>query len=450
MRLARYTFGEYVLSPTRRLLLRSGREIPLVPRYFDLLLLLVRRREEAVSRGEIFESVWSDVVVSDGALSQAVRTLRRALGDDPRRSLYIRTVSRHGYQFVYREVVESDDTLPLALAGEGPPPEADRPADDFETALSTLMSDSPEDVRREAAETLHALDTRGAVSRIRGIPRSAGGRALLRDARWDLPQAGPVPILGEPDALGTVRALLALRLGRVLRAAGSRYAAAVAGATIAGLVAGLVGGILLYLGPASSATAIVLGALPVVGGLIAAVGAAGVAAGLCWAEVTSRSWRGSALVVLGAAGGGGAGFVAHALGRMVLEGLFGQDLSPVAGGLEGLALGGATGLGYALATPRAGGGLATPRGGARWLAVLAAGCACAIAAALLSAGGSYLGAMSLDLLAHRFPGAQVGLEPLASILGETGPGPVTRVVIGAWEGLMFGSGTVLGLTHRPE
>ena len=58
--------------------------------------------------------------------------------------------------------------------------------------------------------------------------------------------------------------------------------------------------------------------------------------------------------------------------------------------------------------------------------------------------------MSLDLLAHRFPGSQVSLEPLARLLGEASPGRVTRIAVGAWEGLMFASGTVLGLTHRPK
>ena len=90
----RYRFGELTASPSRRLLLRHGVEVPLIPRYFDLLLLLLERRHEAVTRQEIFDRVWSDVVVSDGALSQAIRTLRRTLGDDVREPVFIRTVSR--------------------------------------------------------------------------------------------------------------------------------------------------------------------------------------------------------------------------------------------------------------------------------------------------------------------------------------------------------------------
>ena len=106
-----------MLSPARRELLRDGVEVRLIPRYFDLLRLLVERRDEAVHRQEIFDRVWADVIVSDGALSQAIRTLRRALGDDPREPSFIRTVSRYGYQFVYRDVtVEPATSLPRGRA----------------------------------------------------------------------------------------------------------------------------------------------------------------------------------------------------------------------------------------------------------------------------------------------------------------------------------------------
>ena len=105
----RYRFSDFTLSPRRRLLLREGREVPLIPRYFDLLVLLVERRHEAVHRRDIFDRVWTDVIVSDSALSQAVRTLRRTLGDDSREPRFIRTVARHGYRFVFADVIEEED-----------------------------------------------------------------------------------------------------------------------------------------------------------------------------------------------------------------------------------------------------------------------------------------------------------------------------------------------------
>ena len=99
----RYRFSDFTLSPQRRLLVRDGREVPLIPRYFDLLVLLIERRHEAVHRREIFERVWTDANVSDSALSQAIRTLRRTLGDDSKEPRFIRTLRSAGYMMVSPE-----------------------------------------------------------------------------------------------------------------------------------------------------------------------------------------------------------------------------------------------------------------------------------------------------------------------------------------------------------
>src|SRR5688572_31280737 len=103
--------------------MRDGREQPLIPRYFDLLVYLIEHRHEAVHRRDIFDHVWNDVVVSDSALSQAIRTIRRTLGDDSREPRFIRTISRHGYRFVFDGVVEEPDGLsPVETAAlKGPP-----------------------------------------------------------------------------------------------------------------------------------------------------------------------------------------------------------------------------------------------------------------------------------------------------------------------------------------
>ena len=109
VRPVRFRFDDFVLAPRQRVLLRNGTPVPLIPKYFDLLVLLVERRHDAVPKEAMFSTVWSDVIVSDGALAQAVRTLRRTLGDNSREPKFIRTVSRHGYQFVYAGVVEEAD-----------------------------------------------------------------------------------------------------------------------------------------------------------------------------------------------------------------------------------------------------------------------------------------------------------------------------------------------------
>ena len=456
----RYRFSGHILSPARRTLVREGRELPLMPRCFDLLVLLVERRNEAVSRGEILDAVWSDVVVTDGALSQAVRILRRTLGDDPREPTFIRTVQRHGYRFVCGDVVEEPDEgppEPVRAAAAAPvriTTEPDANAS-FDQALQTLLEDDADDAeaadvrRRQAAEALHQLGTAEALDRLDRREGHAVARAYLRDTRWDVPGAGPVPLFGHPGWLTAAYVLFLLRIRRGARLAGRRWTAAAGGGAAAGAIAGLLGGLVLRFGPGSTAGAGVVAMLPLLGTAIGGVAAAGVGAGLAAAEAAFRARRRLALAVAGASSGLVIGATAHFLGRLVLEGLFGRDLSPLTGAVEGLVLGGAVGLGYGLATPTAEGGMATPQGFARVRVALLTGLACALAAGMLGWSGRFLGAMSLDFMAQSFPGSQVGLAPLARLLGEQEPGIVTRVAISVFEGLLFGSGLAAGLTRRP-
>ncbi|MGH9867124.1 MAG: hypothetical protein ACREAA_03030, partial [Candidatus Polarisedimenticolia bacterium] len=214
--------------------------------------------------------------------------------------------------------------------------------------------------------------------------------------------------------------------------------------------AGLVGGAAL-LAARGSGPASIPAALGVVAAILGGVGAAGVGAGLAIAEALSRSRRGVALTVCGALGGGAIGAAAHLLGRWTLEDIFGHDLSAVGGGLEGTVIGASAGLGYALGTPRpAGGGLASPRGADRVRAAAVTGMVCAAGCVLLAMAGRRLGGASLDLMARSFEGSDVGLAPLARLMGETEVGAITRVVLSAWEGLLFGAGLAWGMTRRPR
>jgi hypothetical protein len=343
--------------------------------------------------------------------------------------------------------VEEPDEGPVAVPAA--PPVAEPPA--RETALERLL-DAGLDVedRREAAEALHALGTEETLRLLDRRPGHEAARALLRDSRFDVPGAGPVPLLGQPGGWTAARLLVLLRLRRALRVAGARWGGAALGGAVAGAAAGALGGVALRLAPGSQATGGIIVALAFIGALIGGLGAAGVGAGLAAAETLARSRRGLALVALGAAGGGAIGMLAHLLGGLMLEGVFGgYDLSAVGGGPEGLALGAAAGLGYALTTPRpGGGGMATPRGSERALAAIAAGLCCAAAAVALTSLGRHLTAASLNLVARSFRGSQVGLAPVARLLGEPELGPLTRSVLAAYEGFLFGCGVILGLTRR--
>lgn len=95
-----YEFDEFHLDATKRLLLRKGKVVPLKAKDFDLLLALIERGGQTVSKEELLKQVWQDAFVEEGNLSVHIFALRRALGETPEDHRYIVTVPGRGYSFV--------------------------------------------------------------------------------------------------------------------------------------------------------------------------------------------------------------------------------------------------------------------------------------------------------------------------------------------------------------
>src|SRR5262245_6427998 len=110
-----YRFDEFFIDATNRQLSRAGAPVPLNSKYFDVLLLLVSRGGRLVEKRNIFDEVWDSVFVTDAALTQCVKDIRRQLGDDASNPRYIKTVPKHGYIFI-GNVVESEVETPQAAA----------------------------------------------------------------------------------------------------------------------------------------------------------------------------------------------------------------------------------------------------------------------------------------------------------------------------------------------
>ena len=114
-----FVFEQFVLDPDDRQLKRGGNPVELNGRYFDALALLVRESGKLVSKDRFLDEVWRGVPVTDEALTQCVRTLRRQLGDDAARPRFIETVPKHGYRFIAAvDCMEADGprTVPAAAA----------------------------------------------------------------------------------------------------------------------------------------------------------------------------------------------------------------------------------------------------------------------------------------------------------------------------------------------
>jgi DNA-binding winged helix-turn-helix (wHTH) protein/TolB-like protein len=114
-----YEFGGFRADPLTRRLLSGDGPLPVTPKAFETLLVLLSNRGEVVTKGELMDAVWAGTAVEENNLTQQIATLRRAFGDRGRDHRFIVTVPGKGYSFVapVGEIEISDDqTLVLAEA----------------------------------------------------------------------------------------------------------------------------------------------------------------------------------------------------------------------------------------------------------------------------------------------------------------------------------------------
>ena len=100
MKSGSFRFDRFTLDVSERMLRRDGAALDVSNRYFDALALLVSEAGGLVSKDRFMDEVWRGVPVTDEALTQCIRTLRRELGDDAARPRFIETVPKHGYRFI--------------------------------------------------------------------------------------------------------------------------------------------------------------------------------------------------------------------------------------------------------------------------------------------------------------------------------------------------------------
>ncbi len=102
-----YDFGPFRLDVGERQLLKKGVSLPLTPKAFEVLTVLVERAGRLVEKDELLDLVWADSFVEEINIARIVHTLRRVLGEDHNSHKFIETVAKRGYRFV-AEVTKSD------------------------------------------------------------------------------------------------------------------------------------------------------------------------------------------------------------------------------------------------------------------------------------------------------------------------------------------------------
>jgi TolB-like protein/Tfp pilus assembly protein PilF len=125
-----YEFGPFRVDAQERLLWRDQEAVPLTPKLFDILLVLVQSSGRVLSKEEFQGLVWPDTAVEEGSLTRNISSLRKALGESRPERQYIKTVPWRGYRFVaeVKEIrdqaaiqpIDSIAVLPFVNAGCDP------------------------------------------------------------------------------------------------------------------------------------------------------------------------------------------------------------------------------------------------------------------------------------------------------------------------------------------
>lgn len=157
----RYEFGPFHLDPDNRQLLREGEPVALTPKVFDALIFFVQNSGRVILKDDLLKALWPDTFVAESNLTQAVFTLRKALGETGSEQHYIETVPRRGYRFASDVKIVTDEG-----PASSPPAGADPPA---AGPRNSGMS------RRRASVVLVAAAVVIAVAVIGGLHASKAG-----------------------------------------------------------------------------------------------------------------------------------------------------------------------------------------------------------------------------------------------------------------------------------
>jgi DNA-binding winged helix-turn-helix (wHTH) protein/TolB-like protein/Flp pilus assembly protein TadD len=110
-----FEFGPFRLDVAQRLLLCDGEPVPLTPKAFDTLAVLVQQSGRLLEKDDLLKLVWPDSIVEEGNLTNNIFVLRKALGESAEQK-YIETIPKRGYRFIAPVRTGWDEGVDLTVA----------------------------------------------------------------------------------------------------------------------------------------------------------------------------------------------------------------------------------------------------------------------------------------------------------------------------------------------
>lgn len=265
-------FDGFALDRADRQVCRDGAPLELGSRYFDALVLLVEARGALVSKDRFMDEVWRGIPVTDEALTQCIRTLRRALGDEAGNPRFIQTVPKHGYRFLAE--VEEEGSAPTGSESSSVP-----------------LQREPGPGRLAAATTLGGALTGVIGGLFYGAAAASGGASTV------LVLTALVALLGTLAGAG-----IGLGMASAFAWRGRIDAVLIAGAMLGGMAVGALGGTMGRDGVGLLTSQSIGAVAGMVEGLIMG-GAIGCALWLAWIRQSGIAAAALFALVIGALGG---------------------------------------------------------------------------------------------------------------------------------------------------
>ncbi len=113
-----FRFADVEVREREFSLIKAGEALPVEPKAFRVLLILLRNPQKLITKEELLNAVWGDAAVTENSLTRSIALLRRLLGDDTRNPRYIETVATVGYRFLYKVESSEDASGNLDTTGK--------------------------------------------------------------------------------------------------------------------------------------------------------------------------------------------------------------------------------------------------------------------------------------------------------------------------------------------
>ncbi len=182
-----YEFGPFRVDARERALRRNGELVPLTPKVFDILLVLVQSSGRVLTKNEMMNLVWPETAVEESNLGRNVSTLRKALGDGPDEHRYIETIPWRGYRFIAKvrqcsdERAAIDSLAVLPFLNENADSATNYLADGITDSLINKLSRlaNLKVMSRNSVFRYKAGDAKASFPDARTVGRELGVRAVL-------------------------------------------------------------------------------------------------------------------------------------------------------------------------------------------------------------------------------------------------------------------------------